>query len=119
MARPFFNTSISHGVEGWDGALNDNFEVLTLGPWPAFEQAAGDETNLPVTFPPASYDRCIAFVNHTTLGWIMYYSTGTTWLVVPHRAAAQADSVAVTLAALVVDFNSLLAKLRAAGVIAP
>jgi len=31
-------------------------------------------------------------------------------------AAAQADSVAATLGAMVVDFNALLAKLRAAGV---
>ncbi len=30
-------------------------------------------------------------------------------------AAAQADSVASTIAGLVVDFNALLAKLRAAG----
>jgi hypothetical protein len=33
--------------------------------------------------------------------------------------AAQADTVAVDLAALKVDFNALLAKLRAAGIIAP
>lgn len=118
MARPTINTNISHGVEGWDGAIVDNFEILDDAPWPVFQQAAGDETNLPITFPPASYDRCIAFVNHTTIGWIMYYSTGTTWLVIPHRAAAQADSVAVVLATLVADFNSLLAKLRTAGVIA-
>lgn len=33
-------------------------------------------------------------------------------------AAAQADSVASTIAGLVADFNSLLVKLRAAGLIA-
>jgi hypothetical protein len=33
------------------------------------------------------------------------------------KAAAQADSVASTVAALVTDFNALLAKLRTAGVI--
>lgn len=33
-------------------------------------------------------------------------------------AAAQADSVASTIAGLVADYNSLLAKLRAAGLIA-
>lgn len=33
-------------------------------------------------------------------------------------AAAQADSVASTIAGLVVDFNALLAKLRAAGLMA-
>lgn len=35
------------------------------------------------------------------------------------RAAAQADSAAADVAALVTDFNVLLAKLRTAGVIAP
>lgn len=34
------------------------------------------------------------------------------------QAAAQADSTAATLAALVADFNALLAKLRAAGLMA-
>lgn len=34
------------------------------------------------------------------------------------KAAAQADTTAVDLAALKVDFNALLAKLRTAGVIA-
>ncbi|WP_235540588.1 head fiber protein [Paenibacillus sp. Root52] len=34
------------------------------------------------------------------------------------QAAAQADSTATTIAGLVADFNSLLAKLRAAGIIA-
>jgi hypothetical protein len=34
------------------------------------------------------------------------------------RAAAQADSVAATVAGLKDDFNSLLAKLRTAGIIA-
>jgi hypothetical protein len=33
------------------------------------------------------------------------------------KAAAQADSTASTVAALVTDFNALLAKLRSAGVI--
>jgi len=34
------------------------------------------------------------------------------------KAAAQADSTATTVAGLVADFNSLLAKLRAAGYLA-
>jgi len=36
----------------------------------------------------------------------------------PKRAAGQANSSAVDTAAMVVDFNALLAKLRAAGIIA-
>lgn len=38
---------------------------------------------------------------------------------VPLRAAAQADSSAATVAALVADFNALLAKLRLSGAITP
>lgn len=34
------------------------------------------------------------------------------------QAATQADSVAATVGAVVTDFNALLAKLRAAGIIA-
>jgi hypothetical protein len=39
--------------------------------------------------------------------------------VVANPAAAQVDTVAVDLAALKVDFNALLAKLRTAGVLLP
>lgn len=39
-------------------------------------------------------------------------------LSIPKQAAAQADTTAVDLAALKVDFNAFLAKLRTAGVIA-
>lgn len=46
------------------------------------------------------------------------FGTNGSPLVVPAQQAAQADSVASTVPALVTDFNSLLAKLRAAGVIA-
>lgn len=38
---------------------------------------------------------------------------------IPKRAAAQANSAAVDVAGLVTDFNALLVKLRAAGIIAP
>lgn len=39
-------------------------------------------------------------------------------LVIPSQAVAQSDTVAADLAALKVDFNALLAKLRTTGVIA-
>jgi outer membrane murein-binding lipoprotein Lpp len=39
--------------------------------------------------------------------------------VIANPAAAQVDTVAADLAALKVDFNALLAKLRAAGVMLP
>ena len=37
---------------------------------------------------------------------------------IPTKQAAQADSVAATVGAVVTDFNSLLAKLRLAGILA-
>ena len=36
---------------------------------------------------------------------------------IPTKQAAQADSVAATVGALVTDFNALLAKLRLAGIL--
>jgi hypothetical protein len=44
--------------------------------------------------------------------------TAATWVPRPARGAAQSDSVAADVATLKTDFNSLLAKLRAAGIIA-
>lgn len=115
MARPTISTAINSGIQGWDAAINDNFTVLAAGPWPVYQKTVGDESNLATAFPPGSYDRCILFVNHSTLGWIPYYSDGSAWIIIPRRAAAQADSVAVTVAQLVVDFNQLLANRRASG----
>jgi hypothetical protein len=119
MARPLINVSISSGIQGWDAAVNDNFEIFTEGPWPVYEKAVGNESNLTATFPPGSFDRCVLFVNHSTLGWTPYFSNGSTWEIIPAQAASQADSVAVVLATLVSDFNALLAKLRASGAMAP
>lgn len=48
----------------------------------------------------------------------LFNADGTPFGAVPSQAAAQADSVAATLPAMVTDFNALLAKLRAAGVMA-
>jgi hypothetical protein len=47
----------------------------------------------------------------------LFYADGTPASTVK-KAAAQADTTAADLAALKVDFNALLAKLRTAGVIA-
>lgn len=43
---------------------------------------------------------------------------GTSYHIIPFQASAQADSTATDVAGIVSDFNSLLAKLRASGVIA-
>lgn len=78
MARPTF-TGIVSGIEGWDGDVNDNFEIFSLGPWPVYEHS-GDESDIATSFTPALYDRCFAMVNHTVHGWSLYVCDGTSWL---------------------------------------
>lgn len=46
----------------------------------------------------------------------LYKADGTPYPI-PTKQVAQADSVASTVAALVTDFNALLAKLRLAGIL--
>lgn len=53
------------------------------------------------------------------IGGKLKFESGATLEGFPAVAAAQADSTAETVAALVTDFNSLLSKLRTAGLLAP
>lgn len=119
MARPQL-IDIESGAEAWDADVNDNTAILRDAPTPLFEQpSADDETDLATNFPANAHDRCVAMVNHSTLGWTLMMSDGTNWVPLPKRGAAQADSTAAVLADLVTDFNALLDKLRDAGVLAP
>lgn len=77
MARPIKN-DIDSGIQNWDGKIDDNDEALFNTPLPMHEHT-GDETDLASTFAAASYDRCHVMVDHTTLGWSLYVSDGTTW----------------------------------------
>ena len=52
-------------------------------------------------------------------GQIALFNANGTPKTIATPATAQVDSVAATVAALVTDFNALLAKLRAAGVMLP
>lgn len=69
--------------------------------------AWGDVTNKPTTFPPAAHTHPISDVTNlqTTLNGKLTAS----------KAATQANSTATDVAGLVADFNALLAKLKAAG----
>lgn len=119
MTKPtFVPVSILAAVEGWDGPVTDNFDaikdIFIDNPMPVKEYA------LAAALPTASnFDRCIVIKEDATAGWLIRFSDGSTWRIVPTQAAAQADSVAASLGALVTDFNSLLAKLRASGALAP
>lgn len=77
MARPTKN-DIDSGIQGWDGKIDDNDEVILNAPLPIHEHT-GDESDLEATFPAASFDRCFVWVNHTVIGWVLYVSTGLDW----------------------------------------
>ena len=78
MARPTWN-DIESEEQSWDADIQDNFENLSDRPWPVYEHA-GDESDLASTFTANLYDRCMVMVNHTTLGWSIYFSDGTNWV---------------------------------------
>lgn len=79
MARPTKN-DIDSGIQGWDGKIDDNFEVLFNGPLPIHFHV-GDETDLEATFPAAAFEACIVWVDDTVLGTVLYVSNGTEWTV--------------------------------------
>lgn len=78
MARPL-KLDIDSGMQNWDGKIDDNFEVLFDGPIPFHASASLTEANLQSTFPAASYERCVVWVNHSVFSYLLYFSDGTNW----------------------------------------
>lgn len=78
MSRPT-KLDIDAGIQSWDGKIDDNFEALFDAPLPIHAHT-GNESDLASTFPAAAYDRCWVMVNHSSLGWCLYVSTGSTWV---------------------------------------
>lgn len=107
---------IDHAAESWDAALDSWRDNLRNFPLPIYEPPGGAEASLPAA---TQNDRGVAAVNDPTAGWILVLSTGAAYRRIPVQAAAQSNSVAATVGALVTDFNALLAKLRTSGAIAP
>lgn len=107
---------ISHANQSWDAELESWRQNLQYRPLPVYRPTAGAFANLPTA---SQNDDGLAVIADATAGVIMALSNGTIWRKVPVQAAAQADSTAPDVATLKADFNSLLAKLRTAGVIAP
>jgi len=106
MARPA-RTPIASGTQGWDASMDDNF-IVTLGaPFPIHESASLTEANVASTFAPASYDRCLVWVNHTVYGYVLYRSNGTDWL--PFDPAKQITrSVTGTLTLVAADMATII-----------
>src|SRR5690606_37104838 len=96
------------------------------------EVSWGDITGKPSTFPPASHTHEIEDVNglqsaldgkaaasHThSISQVSNLQSALDAKLTATQAEAQADSTAEDVATLVADFNALLAKLRAAGIMA-
>jgi len=107
MARPTRRV-ISSGIAAWDADVDFNFDLLTGVP------LAIKQYTLVGDLPAAgSYDDCLALV-----GSVMYISDGATWNPYFAVSANIADSTAVTVADMATDFNTLLAALQAAGLMA-
>ena len=83
MAKPTFTPpTVAGTAAGWDADVQDGFdqvkEVFVDAPMP-IPKHVGDESDLEATWPAASYQECIAFVNHTVDGLILVFSDGTVW----------------------------------------
>lgn len=115
MARPSKN-DIDSGIQGWDAKIDDNDEALFNAPLP-IHQHTGDESDLEATFPAAAHDRCHVMVDHTSLGWSLYVSSGSAWvrmLAVEQRPAV-AD--ATDAASAITQVNAVIAALQDHGLI--
>lgn len=93
MARPT-RIPIDDGVNDWDALINDNLEALFDGPLPVHASASLTESNLESTFPAASFDRCLVWVNHSVVGYTLYWSDGTSWI--PFGARQPATNLTAT-----------------------
>lgn len=70
MSKPT-RDEIQNGLNGWDAAVNDNFEKILDKPFPLYFHT-GDESDIESTFPAASHENCLVAFSHTTLGDVVY-----------------------------------------------
>lgn len=116
MSRPE-TVDISSGIEGWDAKINSNIRTVLNGTEKPLPIAQFDDVANLVALNPALWDRCIALADVGGVGggdWVLYFSDGAAWIPMGRQAAFQADSAGWTDATAQTDFNALLAKLRAA-----
>ncbi|KUP31072.1 hypothetical protein AU387_15520 [Bacillus halotolerans] len=93
-----------------DLKLGDLLAKLEASSGATVEIKWADVTGKPSTFPPSAHTHTIA--NVTGL------QTALDSKLTASKAATQANSAATDVAGLVTDFNALLAKLKAAGLMA-
>lgn len=79
MSRPV-KIPVNNGVNDWEALLNDDLDILFDNPIPIPQPAGLTESNLESTYPAAQHDRCIVWVNHSVVGYTLYWSDGTSWI---------------------------------------
>ncbi len=109
MARPTRNL-ISSGEAAWDGEVDTNFSIMTDSPFPI--ASYGNIGALPAA---SSYDDCLA---HVRADDRLYISNGSSWELYDRKSAFVADSTASDATQMATDFNTLLAALIAADLMA-
>jgi len=75
MPRPVLPT-INVGSSGWGPLVTQALAQVYTTPYPLPEHV-GDESDLP---DATIYDRCVVWVEHTELGWVLYHANGGVWL---------------------------------------
>lgn len=80
MTRPTLSYPAS-AQQGWDGRINDNFDVLVGGPFPVYQAAT---VSALLAANPANYEDCLAATQDTHEVWM---SDGSAWHVVGRCAA--------------------------------
>lgn len=95
MSRPL-RVSVVGGVSGWDSAVNGNFQKLLDGPIPVYLWT-GDQTDIGTGKVPGKVRQCLAWVNHTTFGWTLYFNDDGAWRSLKLRRAQKAVTAAYTV----------------------
>ncbi len=112
MARPERNI-IGSGIAAIDGDIDANFSLMTESPFPIVITAT--TSTLASSFPAANYDDCLALV---TADSRLYISDGAVWTLYDRKSLLVADSSAADATQMATDFNTLLAALQTAGLMA-
>lgn len=99
---------ISHQLEGWDVDVSQNMSLAFDTPFPVY--VTDSLANLQTSFPAASFEDCFCIV-----GSEIVVSDGSSWKVYM-KADAVADSTATTVTQMAADFNTLIAELKASGI---
>lgn len=102
MARPT-TVPINSGNQGWDGDMDDNFDVIVDGPLPIKERTdIVTLAALEAAYPAAAHDRCFIWINLTTYGMTLCWSNGTAWITFGCEKRP-IRSVSVTVSQLITD----------------